>query len=267
MTSVLAWIAADKRRPTGLYFATDSRRTIKLPNSEKVVYDNCVKTFVADGTAEIFAFAGDATFPPAALSDICTVLAKEAEDYNALSEYDRSAYVFQLLREAFDALSTKPDYAFWILHGTRTGAMYNARFHLFQYSYHLGSLYLSFGTLPVEPGQSVALSMLGTGQSMVESSVNEQITLVGNVSRVQFSAFCAAVQEKTANKDDWSGGPIQLVGILSIGNSLHMGVVTPDGTYFRGSTNLPSNAKSFYWRNTQFENVDEKGRLRRGLIK
>jgi len=264
MTSVIAWIAAHKRRPSGLYFASDSRRTIKLPNGEKVVHDNCIKVFALSGTTDIFAFAGDATFPPAAFAKICTTVRREAAKFNALSAHEKSHLVFQLLQTDFDALTTKPEYEFGILHGTRTGSNFNATFNLFQYSYSYESPYLTYGVMECGVGKSVALEMLGTGRTMVKSSVEKETKLSGDVSRAQFSAFCTAVQGKTANKDEWSGGPIQLVGVLSINDSVHMGVVTPDGTYFRGSAQLPPNPLDFYWRNTQFENVDAQGSPRKG---
>ncbi|MBG7622102.1 hypothetical protein I5R65_21730 [Herbaspirillum sp. AP02] len=280
MTSVIAWIAqVDKRRPedderpstrgSGLYFATDSRRTVEqtLPGGQikEVLTDDCVKAFAPAGTRDIFAFAGDATFPPAALGKIETLLSGDTERFNAMDAYERSAEIFNILKTDFDALLTKPTYEFWILHGTRTGAMSGAEFHLFQYSYTFENPQLTYGIVQCDTEHSVALERLGTGKAVVLSSVEATVKKSGTVSSSQFSAFCDAVQGRTATQDKYSGGPIQLVGLLNINDAIHMGVVTPIGTYFRGSTSPPSNPKEFYWRNTTFENVDIDGSPRKNL--
>lgn len=265
MTSVIAWIAAHQRRPSGLYFATDSRQTIELLNKEKKTYDDCEKIFIPEGTNEIFAFAGDATFPPKTLARLCSILKNEASTFNTLDEYEKSARAFKIINEDFDSLDKKPEHNFWILHGSRTGVMFNAKFHLFEYSFNRGGNSLEYGKLRSDSECSISLHLLGTGGSTVRRSINNESFYFSDVSRVQFSAFYEAIAGKTQPKDEWSGGPIQLAGILSIHTATHMGVVTPNGTYFRGKTSLPSNPEKFYWRNTNFENVDVTGKLRRGL--
>lgn len=268
MTSVIAWIAADERRPTGLYFASDSRRSWEGSSDFR---DDCIKLFVADGTSEIFAFAGDATFPPKVLEKICQRLKLHPQLVNALDNpYLRSALIFAQIKEEFDALASKPDYGFTILHGTRIGAMYGATFHLYEYSYARGADAVEYGVLNSEAGGSIILRVnetgksitvgaRGTGRTIVKSFVEKEIMKLGNVSRAQFSAFCAAV---SSSQDEWSGGAIQLVGCLSIKDALHFGVVTPNGTFYKGSSVLPSNHADIRWRNTEFENVDVYGNLK-----
>lgn len=278
MTSVIAWIAqVDRRRPgnderpntrgSGLYFATDSRRTIQQPlpggGTRELLIDDCVKAYAPTGTRDIFAFAGDATFPPAALKKIEAMLVSDAEKFNVMDAHVRSAYLFSVINADFEALPSKPEYEFWILHGTRTGAMSGAEFHLFQYSYTFENSRLAYSIAQCDTEHSVTLERLGTGKGVVKSSVEATVCSSGDVSASQFSAFCDAVQGRTATQDKYSGGPIQLVGLLNIKDSIHMGVVTPIGTYFRGSTSLPSKPEEFYWRNTKFENVDVQGRPRR----
>ena len=268
MTSLTAWIAADKRRATGLYFATDSRRSWEGTSEVK---DDCTKVFVADGTREIFAFAGDATFPPFVLEKLCLLLKSEPQLVNALDNpYMRSAWIFAQIKAEFDALTSKPKYSFCILHGTRIGAMYGAVFHLYDYSYARGSDSLEYGVLNIDAGDSISFYLegteksatvgtRGTGHVIVTSFVERETKKLGNVSRAQFSAFCAAVR---SGQDKWSGGPIQLVGVLSIKDSLHFGVVTPHGTFYKGSTVIPVDHASIRWRNTEFEDVDVYGRLK-----
>lgn len=264
MTSVIAWIAADDRRPSGLYFASDSRRTFELSKDKTVSRDDCIKVFAPEGSTDIFAFAGDATFPPIAIQKVCTLYETNVDKFKGMSAREKRETVFQLLSEDFNALTEKPKYEFQILHGTRTGEKFGATFHLFQYAYTFGSINLSCEIFGCGAGHSVALEMLGTGRTMVKSSVEKETLSHGYVSRAQFSSFCKAVQRETETIDAYSGGPIQLVGILSVNNSLHMGVVTANGTFYRGSTRLPVNPSDFYWRNTQFENVDVFGKPRKG---
>lgn len=266
MTSLTAWIAADKRRATGLYFASDSRRSWE---GSSQVRDDCRKVFAAEGTREIFAFAGDATFPPFVLNKLCQLLKSEPQLVNALDDpYMRSAWIFAQIKAEFDVLANKPEYGFCILHGTRIGAMHGAQFHLYEYSYERGSDSLAYGVLRVDAGESISfyldgteksatLGTRGTGHAIVKSFVEKETKKLGNVSKAQFSGFCTSVY---SGQDKWSGGPIQLVGVLSIKDSLHFGVVTPYGTFYRGSTAIPLNHASIRWRNTEFEDVDVYGR-------
>lgn len=264
MTSVIAWIAAHDRRASGLYFASDSRRTVELLNGKPLTQDDCIKVFAPQGSIDIFVFAGDASFPPMVLQKVCAMYEENVAKFQGMPAHEKSAAVFKLIKTDFDALSEKPRYEFQILHGTRTGVKYDATFHLFQYVYTFKSRDLCPGIIPCDVGHSITLEMLGTGRTMVKRSVDKDAVLHGNVSRGQFSSFCKAVQRKTETIDQYSGGPIQLVGILSIKNSAHMGVVTPNGTYFRGCTQLPKTPADFYWRNTEFENVDIYGNPRKG---
>lgn len=268
MTSLTAWIAADKRRATGLYFASDSRRSWEGSSHVK---DDCIKVFVAEGTREIFAFAGDATFPPIVLQKLCQLLKSEPQLVNALDDpYQRSAWIFAQIKAEFDVLTNKPDYGFCILHGTRIGAMYGAAFHLYEYSYAKGSDSLEYGVVEINAGDSISfyldgtensatLGTRGTGHAIVESFVKKETKKLGNVSKAQFSAFCEAVYSK---QDKWSGGPIQLVGVLSIKDSLHFGVVTPYGTFYKASAVIPVNHATIRWRNTEFQDVDVYGSLK-----
>lgn len=265
MTSLIAWVASDVRRPTGLYFASDSRRS--WPDTQ-IFVDDCTKLFVANGTREIFGFAGDAVFPPTVLEKICTRLRSNPELVNGLDDpYSRSAWVYQQINTEFNALASKPEYGFNILHGTRQGVMAGARFHVFEYSYVKGDDAVQYGVVELQHGDSIAfrenntgrsatVGTRGTGYSEVKKFIDKETAKQGNVSRAQFSAFCASVLN---GGDEWSGGPIQLVGMLSIKDALHFGVVTPNGTFYRGSSVLPPNPAEIRWRNTEFHNVDFGG--------
>ena len=259
MTSVIAWVAADIRRPTGLYFASDSRRSWEGKTESK---DDCVKLFAVEGTREIFAFAGDATFPPEILGKICSRLKAEPELVNVFScPFERSNWVYLRICEAFNALSTKPQYSFKILHGTRDGVMYSAAFRLFEYSYQLQDESMHYTVLSTEAGHSLALNIMGSGVTIVNSFLKKETKQLGDVSRAQFSAFCSSVASK---QDEFSGGPIQLVGVLSIKDALHFGVVTPEGNFYRGSNQSPVDHSLIRWRNTEFDDITVDGKLKKG---
>lgn len=262
MTSLLAWIAVDERRPTGLYFASDSRRSWK---ETTITRDNCTKLYLPNGTREIFGFAGDITFPSSVLQQICTEIEAHPDLVNGTEDpYQRYAWVSSRIETAFNALSVKPEYEFTILHGTRTGAMQYASFHLYQYTYDLQSNALASGPLSCEAGASVKVSVLGTGSVFVRSFVEKEIEKLGDVSRAHFSGFCESVER---GDDKYSGGPIQLIGVHSIKNSLHYGVITRKARYFRGSPHLPANHANIRWRNWNFVNVDSHGQPIKKSIK
>jgi len=260
MTSVIAWVAADSRRSTGLYFASDSRRT--WTGKERNEYkDDCVKLFAVEGTCEIFAFAGDATFPPEILGTLCSRLKAEPTLVKDLTgAHERSVMVYSMIRDAFDALPTKPGHSFTILHGTREGAMYPATFHLFAYCYQLNDESMTNAVLDNVAEHSLALNIMGSGGAIVKSYLTKETKSSGDVSRAHFSAFCASV---ASEEDEFSGGPIQLVGVLSIRDALHFGVITPVGNFYRGSSELPVEDTSIRWRNSQFDDVTQHGVLRR----
>jgi hypothetical protein len=257
MTSVIAWVAADMRRPTGLYFASDSRRSWEGGIEPK---DDCVKLFAVEGTREIFAFAGDATFPPEILGKICSRLEAQPDLVNSLEgPYERSAWVYHMIKEAFNALSAKPQYGFTIMHGTRENVMFPASFHVFTYSYRLKDESMNYGVVSIKAGYSLTLNIIGSGVTIVNSFLKKETKQLGDVSRAQFSAFCASV---ASNQDNFSGGPIQLVGVLSIKDALHFGVVTPMGNFYRGSRQLLGDHSSIRWRNTEFDDVTVHGELK-----
>jgi hypothetical protein len=255
MTSLIAWLAVDSRKPTGLYFASDSRRS--WPN--KLFADNCVKLFSPKSTLEIFGFAGDVSFPSDTLFGLCRELEKNPIPLNeSTSSYGRAEWVYRYIADKFDRLLIKPQFGFTILHGSRNHFGQMAAFTLFCYTYDLQSKQLSWDELDISGSGSFMIQAFGTGQTSVISNVRSLEKKIGMVSRSYFSAFCDSI---SSNQDPLSGGPIQLVGIGGVGKAAHYGVVTATGSFFRGNAHIEDSASSILWRNTQFERVDSRGQL------
>lgn len=266
MTSFLAWLAADKSRKSGLYFASDSRVT--FPDGSRD--DNSVKLFCPSTTPEIFGMLGrDITFPKNALPTICKQIDEGRIPAGlATSMYGRIDWVLCELKKMKALHLGGGD--FTIFHGSRNSYGDRSTFALTRHQFVATSDTWSHDEYDLDRGESHAIKFEGTGGGIVFDEVTPLRTAIGAVSRVHFQGFCNALQ--SACPDEFSGGAPQLLGLGSTGVGRHYGVQTTNGTFFQGSPasfdNVPSGTQ---WRDEAFQPVGPNGPImknrRRKLIK
>lgn len=265
LTSFLAWIAADRSRQSGLYFASDSRLTF-----DKTFRDDCVKLFCPSSSPEIFGMLGDdIAFPQVALPKICAQIdAGLIPPGVATSMYGRIDWVLEQLIEM--KASQPRSKNFTIFHGSRNQYDIRSSFALTRHLYQGTSDTWIREDYDLTGDQSHALVFDGSGNEMVRSKLSPLTSLIGSVSRVHFEGFCNAL--KAPCSDPKSGGAPQLLGLGSSGVGRHYGVQTKNGTFFQGSpASFDSVPKGTQWRNETFEQVNAHGvqmkNRRRKLIK
>lgn len=266
LTSFLAWLAADKSRKSGLYFASDSRVTFTGGSFR----DNCVKLFCPSTSPDIFGMLGDdITFPLKALPTICTKIDQgQIPPGLATSMYGRIQWVLDDLNATKKSQPGGGD--FTIFHASRNKYGAKSTFALTRHRFVGKSGIWVSDEYDLESPQSHAIQFDGSGQAYISAAVNPLTSSIGSVSRVHFEGFCKAL--KSPCPDPFSGGAPQLLGLGSSGVGRHYGVQTQGSTFFRGvSASFSSVPKGTQWRDEAFQQVGTNGPLmknrRRKLIK
>ncbi|MDD2990355.1 MAG: hypothetical protein PHI64_15545 [Zoogloea sp.] len=261
MTSVIAWLAVDSRQPTGLYFASDSRRS--FANGE--FHDDCVKLYAPEGSEDIFAFSGDVEFAQGFLSSTCSAIEADQVPYGLkTSPHGRAEWIEKNLRSKLLATHGRLQHTTTILYGTRYGWGPQAVFYLTSYRINASSAEVSVCELSTEVNRSSVIELSGSGVPHVRRAVYATTAVAGDFSRAFFAGFCDSV---LSGNDVHSGGAIQVVSIGCKSTSRHIGVVLPQGAYYRGqkceSRDAPIGFRTD-WRNIKFERVLSNGELIRG---
>ncbi|WP_222431260.1 hypothetical protein, partial [Variovorax beijingensis] len=259
------WLAADKSRKNGLYFASDSRLTL----SAQSFRDDCVKLFCPSHSPEIFGMLGQVGFPCAALPAICAEIDQGLIPPGlATSMYGRIDWVLNRLKEMKEAHSFKGD--FMIFHGSRNSHGMGCSFALTRHHFVEESGMWLRADYDLERGQSEAIAFDGSGRQVVSEAVAPLTKSIAAVSRVHFEGFCNALNAPCP--DLFSGGPPQLLGLGSAGNGRHYGIQTTAGLFFQSKpASFASVPNGTQWRNEKFLPIGPDGiqikNRRRKLIK
>ncbi len=266
MTSFLAWLAADKSRKSGLYFASDSRVTF----DDKPARDDCVKLFCPSTSPDIFGMLGrDIGFPSKALPAVCAQIEQGLIPPGlATSMYGRIDWVLDQLMAMKKAHPGGGD--FTIFHASRNAYDAKSTFALTRHQFAGKTEVWRREDYDLDNDQSYAITFDGTGKQILSREVTPLTIKIGPVSRIYFEGFCNAL--KSPSPDPFSGGAPQLLGLGSAGVGRHYGVQTTAGTFFRG---LPASFSSVptgtQWRDETFQHVGPNGAYmknrRRKLIK
>lgn len=258
LTSVIAWLAVDSRQPTGLYFASDSRRS--LEGGE--FWDDCIKLYAPEGSEDIFAFSGDVKFAQDFLTSTCAAIESDQLPPGLkISPHGRAEWIEENLRSKVSKTQGALQYNTTILYGTRFGWGPRAIFYLKSYGINARSGEISVRELSTEMKNSAVIELSGSGQTYIKHAVDATTEVAGDFSRAFFAGFCHSV---LSGNDKLSGGAIQLVNIGCKSTSRHIGVVLPQGAYYRGQRCTESDVlgdSNTNWRNTKFERVSAKGDL------
>lgn len=266
LTSFLAWLAADKSRKCGLYFASDSRVTFH----DGSFRDDCVKLFCPSTSPEIFGMLGDdISFPMSALPTICARIDQGLIPLgSATSMYGRIDWVLDQLKE-MKALQPAGG-NFTIFHASRNAYDATSTFALTRHQFIEEGVTWRSEDYDLDGEQSHAIVFDGSGHNIVSTAVTPLTSAISSVSRVHFEGFCNSL--KVPSPDPKSGGAPQLLGLGSSGVGHHYGIQTTAGTFFQG---LPASfdtvPKGTQWRNEALQQVGPNGPLmknrRRKLIK
>lgn len=256
MTSLLAWIAYDSRRPTALYIASDSRQTFDGGS----FVDNCTKVYVAvadQNQSEVFGFCGDVDFSQQALRAVCRAIEMKSIPLSSCGSAERRAnWIHYHINDQLKNFHRPLNWPTTILHASRDSWGSCAKFYLHSYSGGKGA------TIIKKKRESLTRRDLyvrnGTGSDYIFTRLVEVRAKAGDFSRAYLAAFFRSFKGNHVDKD--SGGPVQLAGVATVGDARHYGVVSEKGPFYRG-VKAAKNLSNVQWFDTKMQRVNQDGKL------
>ena len=258
MTSLAVALSIDSRGPCAMYIVTDSRITWGT-KSER--WDAGQKTFAPVNSPDIFGFCGNAYYPPLALRQMIDLVNAGIIFSPSVAAEDRHQRAIDVIRSAVENRSDAPISNFSIFHGSRDGEFMPSRFHAWKTQYTSQTGQWTDQELDLGSGQSYLAHIDGSGATTVLRYANRwQRTSVKGTSRAAIGAFCDALYSE---KDEFTGGPPQLVGIWRKGVARQFGFIWCGKRYLCG-VEVPSDAQfdNVHWFNQRFERLDGEKKKR-----
>lgn len=252
MTSLGAAVAVDSRGPAALYIITDSR--IKFPNHAST-WDAAQKTFASNRTADVFAYVGDAIFPPAILRQICEHIAAGLIFTSAANSELRHKEFARRFRASFRHYKGSVASNFSIFHGARDHEYMQSQFRLWELRYYPSAKRWEDTERPINEWKSCLIEINGSGREYIRKRVEDwERSEYRGTTRAAVWAFCDSL---SSGADPFTGGAPQLVGIWRKGLPQHFGIVWKGNRYVAG-LEIPkrSPANSVAWFNRLFERCD-----------
>lgn len=222
MTSLVCWIGVDHRRPSSVYFASDSR--LSWPNDS--YRDDCTKVFASDGP-DIFAVVGQYS-----VLGVVEEVVRTLNGNDGVGE-DRIGLACHACRTKLDgnrlrgtnlymATRVNPD----IRHPTLS------KFIVARLRLDIGSIEAEHFDTNVTSSRVIFIDGSGTCDTKSELT-RWQDSISGGTSRSMFSAFCDGI----GVSDMYSGGPPQLAGIWNNESGQVFGVSWKGHVFVNGKSN------------------------------
>ncbi|WP_437586963.1 hypothetical protein [Sorangium sp. So ce1000] len=258
MTSLVAWVGVDHRKPASLNIASDSRISWKDAAVDLGHWNFGRKLFASRTTPDIFGYVGKIEFPVTALGQIVSGLESGLIPAHLDDASKKAVLIQQKLESAFFKLPKSQQKDALILHGAREGTRMRCEFRLWTIALsHTGIQVTSIHI----PSTSSVLVIEGSGSKPIETwHTRWEASSQRGTSRAVFSAFCDALAE---GRDSASGGAPQLVGIYRIGHGRTFGIIHEGRFWYNGvEFDQPSAAAAseIEWRNRLFERCDSTGK-------
>lgn len=262
MTSLIAWVGVDSRKPASLNFASDSR--ITWNGNSEIKWDHGRKLFASIKYPEIFGFFGVSFFPQLILSQIMTLIDNDMLFSGQENPTTKFEAIYKIIYESFTYGGYPEDARgnFTIIYGTREHEKMQSVFHLARIDCERKRDLWEWKTKCFKmPHSSEVILIDGTGKSAVEKSRTKWgKTSEKNTTRSIFGAFCDSV---TSGKDRFSGGSPQLVSLIRIGSARTYGIIYKNKRYVFGMrVNNTPHINQIDWRNSLLERCDGKTKKR-----
>lgn len=252
MTTLVAWIGVDSRRPSSAYIASDSR--LSWPTGG--TWDSGKKTFASSVYPDVAGFWGDVLFPTTILGQHFAILDSCVAPEGYGDPTERIDHLYHYLRQACTGIPTQQSRPFAIVYIARRSQGMRAEFETTILSYNSEAEWTRREIS--EPAESAYIVLRGSGAGAFEiASERWQQSSSAGTSR---SVYGTLVDGLKTQIDPKSGGAPQLVGIYRIGTGMHFGIVH-DGRRFLNGCEIPygrSLALAVEWRNELFERVSPK---------
>lgn len=261
MTSLTAWLGADSRGPTSLYFASDSRISW---GKDRRGWETGRKVFACQSSAEIFGFTGYILLPQSVITRVVDLIDRRVlPSLCDCSPSTRAETLAAVMRREVDSHLQPFEDDFSVFYAARQGEGMppHATFHILEV--YCNAARRSVDVFPFEaPAESSMLVAHGTGAGAVRGWVNRwSLSDQGGTSRAVFSAFCDSLR---SGEDPRTGGEPQLVGLYRQGHARQFGVVSTNGPSIGGMLHLPVDTRArIEWRDELFQRVEPSGRLKK----
>lgn len=249
MTTLIAWLGVDSRKPSSLYLASDSR--ISWSNEQK--WDYARKIFASTNTPDILGYYGDVIFPSQVLGQILELI----ENGLLFSELDtaiiKQSKVFDIVKSSFKDYPKEQHREFTIVYCTRENDGMESVFYVFTLGWK--SLTGWNENRLNLPDTSGIIESFGSGGKFVEKWHERwNNTKEKGTSRIVFGAFCDSLYSAD---DPRSGGAPQLAGLYRVGNGKSYGIIYRNERFVFGLPAIENeNLGCLEWRNTIFERCD-----------
>lgn len=261
MTSLIAWIGIDSRRPSSIYMASDSRLSwaYKRDKHNKIIqenWDHGRKLFASRNYPEILGYLGHAPFPSHILGQIIDLIDAHFLFSIDSTPQEKIAKITSTIKTSLEGYPHKSEESFTIVYCTRYSSKMSSQFFVATISWDLKKGWKESDWLDL-PSHSDVIEGFGSGKNVVDKwRLRWNNTKSKGTSRIVFSAFCDALQ---SNEDNFTGGSPQLVGIHRIGSAKSFGVIYKNQRYLMGvPVEESENLSSVEWMNNLFERCDWK---------
>ncbi|MDX7757120.1 hypothetical protein [Aeromonas hydrophila] len=254
MTTLFSWTGIDTHGPASIYIASDSRISWGKGN----YWDVGRKVFSSKKHPELFGYSGSVTFPIQMLGQ----LIEHIDNGLAICQNDNIDKKLESIRSyiesSFNAMPHDQKKPCQILYATRLGNRMSSSFHMAIFDITSGGISCEKMALPEKSGLIVTT---GSGKVSFKKwydtwvgKPDQDPHQTGRTSRAVFSSFCDSLESQ---KDPFSGGAPQLVGLYREGAAINFGIIYNGKRYFNGSevTEL-QNLNLIEWRNSLFERCD-----------
>jgi hypothetical protein len=251
MTTLIAWVAYDQRRPSSFYLASDSRITW---GSQHHRWDAGRKLFACRNSPDLFGYAGDVVFPCLCLSQVVDALDNGLLVTEEASPSERADAVYNAIQTSFGRRHNVIERDFTIFHATRENEGVNTNFHFWSIEFISESKTWSRTEVLIGDRTNIVKSAGSGGKSAEQHAALWTSYLDPGLSRSIFSGFCDHLEKK---EDPLSGGAPQLVGLYLKGPAKNFGIVSGGQPFLYGLPVVPNmSSASLEWRDTLLQRVD-----------
>ena len=259
MTTLIAWVAVDSRRPSSAYIASDSR----ISWDDGSTWDHGKKTFASAQLPDIAGFSGDVLLSTMILSQYFALLDSGAIEEQSHEPSQRIDLLYGYLRRASETMPNMFHKDFSIIYMSRESESMDSIFktHIFKFKKSAECKWERQEIPP--PEESSLLVIQGSGkESYWKASRPWEQSEHKGTSRSVYSAFVDSIK---SNADPKSGGPPQLVGLYRKDPGRLFGTIHDGERFLNGlqiHDEIPDGSR-VEWRNEVFERVsgNTKSRL------
>jgi hypothetical protein len=251
MTTLLSWTGIDTHGPASIYIASDSR----ISWGDGKYWNVGRKVFASKTSPEIFGYCGSVTFPIQILGQLIELIDSGllfvAEDCFVVKLEKIRAKIGESYRSQPISQHDKCE----IIYASREGSRMSSTFHAAIIKVSSAGVFIENCILPKTSG---IIASAGSGKLSLQNSYDEWVGPVildpegrERTSRSVFGAFCDALRSE---KDPYSGGAPQLIGLYRDGPANSFGIIYNDSRFMNGmEVGQSPYLNNVEWRNNLFE--------------